>query len=134
MPRRKGFRSKNRKQSARDKRLTTRAEIHLAMTSRTRELLHAFGLPPEREQEVEFFFYTSTPSSARRLTAVLREMEYDVSLHTRQRADLRFAMTGMTTKMRMDDRTLQLWTQKMCGLAEQYGCVFDGWGTVVERD
>lgn len=104
------------------------------MASRSRELFHALGLPSEREQEVEFFFYAATRSAARRLTAVLKEMEYDVWFHTCPRADLRFAVTGMTTKMGMDDRTLQLWTQKMCGIAEQYGCVFGGWGTIVHME
>lgn len=104
------------------------------MASRSRELLHAFGLAPEREQEVEFFFYAATQSAARRLAAVLKEMEYDVWLDICPVAELRFSITGMTTKIGMADRTLQLWTQKMCGLAEQHGCVFDGWGTIVHME
>ena len=100
----------------------------------SRELLHALGLPPGREQEVEFFFYAATRSAARRLVVILKEMHYDVEFHICPRAELRFAVTGMTTKMGMDDRTLQLWTQKMCGLAEQHGCVFDGWGTIVDME
>lgn len=90
--------------------------------------------PPGREQEVDFFFYANTRSSARRLATALKEMEYDVSVRSRPADDPRFFIGGMTKKMKMDDRTLQLWTEKMCGLAERYGCTFDGWGTMMEME
>ena len=134
MPRPKVFTLKNRKQAPREKQFTDNTELQLALASVVRGFLSAFGVPREREQEVDFFFYAGTRSAAGQLATVLKEMHYDVSLYNPGGDDPRFLITGMTTKMRMDDRTLQLWTEKMCGLAERYGCQFDGWGTIVEME
>jgi hypothetical protein len=104
------------------------------MSSAVREILHDLGVASGREQEAEFFFYAPTRPAASKLAGVLKEMGYDVSLHRSRGAGHRFLVTGMTNKIRMDDQALALWTHKMCGLAEQYGCVFDGWGTIVHME
>lgn len=108
--------------------------MQVALAPAVLRFLRAFGVPDEREQEVDFFFYAGTESSAERLANVLKEMEYDVWFGKYGDDDPRFLITGMTTKMKMDDRTLQLWTEKMCGLAERYSCQFDGWGTIAEME
>lgn len=129
MPPRKTSKSKNRKQAQREKPLSDHTAIQLALSSIVVEFV---GAPPDREQEVDFFFYADTRSAARSLAMALKEMEYDVSFEKCPDDDPRFLIAGMTTKMRMDDRTLQLWTEKMCGLAERFDCKFDGWGTMAD--
>lgn len=131
MPARKTPSSKNRKQAPREKPLSEHTAMQMALSSIVVEFVDA---PPGREQEVDFFFYAKTRSAARNLATALKEMEYDVSFGNCPGGGPRFLITGMTTKMRMDDRTLQLWTEKMCGLAERYDCQFDGWGTMADLE
>ena len=103
--------------------------MQMMLSSRVVELV---GAPPGREQEVDFFFYADSRSAARSLATALKEMEYDVSVKKCPDDNPRFFIGGMTKKMKMDDQTLQLWTEKMCGLAERYDCKFDGWGTMAD--
>ena len=131
MPPRKGFNPKNRKRAPREKPFNADTETQLAMSSRVVELL---GARPGREQEVDFFFYADTRSAARRLATALKEMQYDVSFEKCPDDHPRFFIGGNTTKMKMDDRTLRLWTEKMCGLAARFHCKFDGWGTPMEME
>jgi hypothetical protein len=128
MPPRKTSKSKNRKQAPREKLLSERTAMQMMLSSRVMELV---GAPAGRKQEVDFF-YADTRSAARSLATALKEMEYDVSVKKCPDDNPRFFIGGMTNKMKMDDRTLQLWTEKMCGLAERYNCKFDGWGTMAD--
>ncbi len=129
MPPRKTSRLRNRRQAPREKLLSEHTAMQMALSSRVLELVDA---PPGREQEVDFFFYADNRSAARSLATALKEMEYDVSVHSQPGGVPRFFVGGMTKKMRMDDQTLQLWTEKMCGLAARYDCEFDGWGTMAD--
>ncbi|HET7180226.1 MAG TPA: ribonuclease E inhibitor RraB [Chryseosolibacter sp.] len=127
MPARKIPKPKNRKQAPREKIIREHTAMQMMLAARVVEFVNA---SPDHEQEVDFFFYADSQSAARRLATALKEMEYNVSLENHPGNDGRFFIGGMTKKMKMDDRTLQLWTEKMCGLAERYDCFFDGWGTV----
>lgn len=131
MPTRKISRPKNRKQAPREKTISDETAMQMMLSSRVVEFVNA---PADHEQEVDFFFYADNQSAARRLATALKEMEYDVSLDNHPGNGGRFFIGGMTKKMKMDDRTMQSWTEKMCGLAERYDCFFDGWGTMMEME
>src|SRR5207249_3200677 len=97
--------------------------------ARTIELLREIDVPIEKERKVEFFFYTNTTDKAEELAKELEKLNYETS-HGKSSGDGKsFIVTGITTKMKMDDEIIANWAKEMCELGYKFDCDFDGWGT-----
>ena len=96
--------------------------------------LKNFGVSDDTELKVEFFFYSRDQIHADALVNKLKELNYEVySCRSAGNEDL-FLITGWTTKMKMDDKTVQDWTEEMCEVGYRFDCQFDGWGTTPAQD
>jgi len=107
-------------------------QIHLAPI--TLEYLRTFGVPDDRELRIEFFFYSRTEANANALASELRNLHYEVETEKSAGKENLFLVNGWTTKMRMDDKTVQHWTEQMGELGYKFDCEFDGWGTTPDQD
>ena len=96
--------------------------------------LRNYGVSSDTELKVEFFFYSKTADNAERLSEELRKMDYDVEFGKSGGNKNLYVITGWTTKMAMDDQTVQSWTRQMCELGYKFDCDFDGWGTSPDQD
>lgn len=96
--------------------------------------LRDYGVSDDNELRVEFFFYSQTQVKAALLAAALTALKYEVETVKSAGDENLILVTGWTTKMKMDDGTLERWTEEMCELGYKFDCKFDGWGTTPDQD
>ena len=101
----------------------------LAMTPQTVSQLRQYGVTDQRQLKLEYFFYTNTREKAAALAQKLGELGYTVSYDHSAGNKKQFVVTGWTSQMKMDDKTVLEWTGRMCELGHEHDCEFDGWGT-----
>jgi hypothetical protein len=101
----------------------------LTMTPQTVAQLREYGVTDASQLKLEYFFYTNTKEKAaalaQRLTALGYTGSYDHSASDKKQ----FVVTGWTSPMKMDEKTVVEWTGRMCDLGHERDCEFDGWGT-----
>lgn len=107
-------------------------QIHLAPI--TLDHLRNFGVSDDTELKIEFFFYSRTEGNANELASELRNLNYEVYTGKSAGNENLFLVNGWTTKIRMDDKTVQHWTEQMGELGYKYDSEFDGWGTTPDQD
>ena len=100
-----------------------------AMSPQTVAHLREHGVTDDTTLKLEFFFYTDTEAKAHALATSLRELGYEVETGPSAGDDELFVVTGWTVPIKMDDRSVVEWTEKMCRLGYEHDCEFDGWGT-----
>ena len=101
----------------------------LTMSPQTVAQLRTYGVTDESQLKLEYFFYTNTKEKAATLAQKLTSMGYTGS-HDHSASDKKqFVVTGWTSSMRMDKKTVVDWTGSMCDIGHEYDCEFDGWGT-----
>lgn len=96
--------------------------------------LRDYGLSDDKELKLEFFFYSKTQVNADALAHELTELKYEVETGKSAGSEKLILVTGWTVKMKMDDNTIQHWTEEMCDLGYRFDCKFDGWGTTPDQD
>lgn len=104
------------------------------MTPQTIEYLRGYGVGPDAELQLEYFFYTDTNAKAAKLAAALQDLGYDASHEEVANGDGTFVVNGWTTKIRMDTPVVVEWTKEMCRLGYSHDGEFDGWGTSPSRE
>ena len=109
-------------------------ERQLKMTPETLEQLREHGVTDDTKLKLEFFFYSDNEDSAKQLTTALRGLDYEADLYVPKKDGDKFIITGWTTKMNMDDKTVLHWTVDMVKISYDYGADFDGWGTNPKQD
>ena len=116
-----------------DKAYAENRALQLAMTPRTLAELRTHGVTDETHLKLEYFFYTNTKEKAAALAQRLANMGYTGSYHRSVDDPRPFLITGWTSPMKMDDRTVLDWTGRMCDAGREDDCEFDGWGTYPEQ-
>lgn len=109
-------------------------KMQMALAPITLDHLRNFGVSDDEKLKIEFFFYSRSPIKAESLARELRNLKYEVETGKSAGNKNLFIITGWTTKMKMDDKTMQHWTEDMCELGYKFDCEFDGWGTMPDQD
>ncbi len=95
--------------------------------------LRKLGVTDSTTLKLEFFFYTDKETKARGLASALQQLHYDANSKPSAGDRRILLVTGWTTPMTMDDKTVVAWTEQMCRLGYEHDCEFDGWGTSPEQ-
>jgi regulator of RNase E activity RraB len=106
----------------------------VGMSPQVLDQLRESGISPDHELKLEYFFYTNTTDKAQQLATAIEKLNYSVGYHRSAGDRKLFVITGWTTKMKMADEVVGLWTKQMCELGYQFDCEFDGWGTNPEQN
>jgi len=101
----------------------------LIMTPQTLAQLRKYGVTDESQLKLEYFFYTNTREKAAALAQKLADMGYAGSYDHSANDKKQFVVTGWTSPIKMDDKTVLDWTGRMCDVGQRHDCEFDGWGT-----
>jgi hypothetical protein len=101
----------------------------LTMTPQTLAQLRNCGVTDESRLKLEYFFYTNTKQKAAALAQKLAGLGYTGSYDHAASDKKQFVVTGWTSPMKMDDKTVLDWTVRMCDTGHEHDCEFDGWGT-----
>jgi tetratricopeptide (TPR) repeat protein len=100
------------------------------MNGRTLSQLNKYGVVDDSELSLEFFFYTDKQDKASNLAMELKKMNYSIETVDKSPGDPKlWAVTGWTTPMQMDIKSVTKWTEQMCEVGYENDCEFDGWGT-----
>src|SRR5947199_5163978 len=91
--------------------------------------LRKYGVKEESQLKVEYFFYTNTKEKASALAQRLADQSYTGTYDHSASDRKQFVVTGWTSPMKMDDKTVLGWTGRMCDIGYEQDCEFDGWGT-----
>ena len=100
----------------------------LAMTPKILAQLRQHGVTDESELSVEYFFHTDMLEKASQLAGKLTSLGYTSGSGHSAKDKKLVVVTGKTIPMKMDDKTVLDWTDRMCDLGRQFDCEFAGWG------
>jgi hypothetical protein len=109
----------------------TDTSLSAKATSRVLELAQMIGAKEEDEKEIEFFFYAGELNDALDLMNHLKGLQYDVQCVPPESTQDRWLITGLTKKLKMKEKVVINWTEKMEAIAYCYHSKFDGWGMLV---
>jgi len=101
----------------------------IAMTPQTMEQLRNYKVIDTSMLKLEYFFYTNSEEKAVVLSGELEKLGYESAFSLSAGNATEYVINGWTTKMAMDDKTVEEWTALMCDLGRDNDCEFDGWGT-----
>jgi hypothetical protein len=105
----------------------------LTMTLRTLARLRKRGVTDKSQLKLEYYFYTNTKEKAAALAQKLADMGY-TGRHDRCASDKKqFLVTGCTSRIKMDNLSMLVWTSYMCDVGHEDDCEFDGWSANPER-
>jgi hypothetical protein len=79
--------------------------------------------------DTKYFFYTNTEPKAQALAIRLKSLGYEVESRPSAGDAGELLISGWTTPIKMSDKAVVTWAEKMCLLGYEYDCDFDGWGT-----
>ena len=129
------FKSKtNNSQFVNETEFISNRDMQLQMTPETLDQLRKLNVTPDNELKLEYFFYTNTAEKAEQLATEIAKLNYTVS-HGESAGDKNlFLVTGWSTKMKMNDNVVKVWTKQMCELGYKFDCEFDGWGTGPDQE
>jgi tetratricopeptide (TPR) repeat protein len=100
------------------------------MNTQTLTQLRKYGVENESELKLEFFFYTDRQDKASNLAIELKKLNYNIETIDKSAGDPKlWAVTGWTTPIKMDVKSVTEWTEQMCKIGFENDCDFDGWGT-----
>ena len=103
--------------------------LQARMSPQTLQQLRSYGVTDASELRLEYFFYTDTAAKASALAEVLAKKGYKSGHGESAGDDKMFVVTGWTSPMLMNEKTVVKWTREMCRLGFEHDCEFDGWGT-----
>ena len=109
-------------------------ESQIRMTPETVRQLRQYGVMDDAELALEFFFYTDSQAKASALAAALSNEGYSVEEGPSASDEETMLVTGWTTRITMDDKTVVDWAKRMCQIGFEHDCQFDGWGTNPNQD
>jgi hypothetical protein len=101
----------------------------LTMTPQTVAQLRTYGVTDDSQLKLEYFFYTDTKEKAAALAQKLTGLGYSGGYDHSASDKKQFVITGWTSPIKMDDKTVLDWTGRMCDVGHEHDCEFDGWGT-----
>jgi len=104
------------------------------MTPKVIEQLRQISVTDEHYLRFEYFFYTNSPDSAKRLSEQLSSLGYSILVGPSVADKNLFIISGWTPKMQMEDTVIAKWVKDMCDLGYKFDCEFDGWGTTPDQD
>ena len=105
----------------------------IAMSRQAIEQLRKYGISDSTVLRLEFFFYTNTEKKAHDLAESLKKLNYKVETERSESDRELFLITGWTVPLKMDESTVEAWTEQMVTLGYTHDCEFDGWGTIPEQ-
>lgn len=103
--------------------------LQLTMSPQTVTQLRKLGVTAETNLKLEFFFLTDKEAKGKALAKELKNLQYQVEYGRAAGDSDLVIVTGWTTPMKMSEEAVVAWTDKMCRLAYEHDCQFDGWGT-----
>lgn len=101
----------------------------VTMTPQTVAQLRTYGVTDASQLKLEFFFYTNTKEKAESLSQKLTKLGYDSRNDHSASNKKEFVITGWTSRIKMDEKSVIDWSSRMCDLGHEHDCEFDGWGT-----
>src|SRR5690349_5110480 len=87
-------------------------KMQMELASITLSHLRRFGVSDDRELKLEFFFYSNDQDKADALTKELRMLEYEAETVQSAGGNNLLLITGWTTKMKTDDKTIEQWAEQ----------------------
>jgi len=105
----------------------------LASTPQTIAALRGFGVTPEMQLKLEYFFYSNALDKGRALATALLALGYSAEAKAAAHDPSLCVVTGWTTPLAIDEAPLVAWTKAMCEMGFEKDCEFDGWGTPVPQ-
>src|SRR5471030_1735354 len=87
---------------------STNAQAFLA--GKVLDIYNELGDGEEKEQEIEFFFYTNTAEKAKELKAALKKLRYKIYRTNFAERFSSYSISGSTNKMKMDVETIARWS------------------------
>lgn len=94
--------------------------------------LRSFGVAASEEICIDFFFTSHSYQNSKLLVRELKEVGYEAGFGKSPGEKERFLIAGTTCPMAVTEESILPWTMRMCELAYQYDCLFEGWGTSVK--
>ncbi len=88
-----------------------------------------YGVTDSTTLKLEFFFYTDTEEKAFTLAAALKKLNYEVEATPSQGDEQLMLIRGWTGPIKMDESSVEAWTEQMVRLGYNHDCEFDGWGS-----
>ncbi len=128
------FKSNGNGQFVSDREFKMNLARQVDLAPETLKQLKKYGVSDDSELKLEFFFYAKMEDNAQMLAAALKKLNYEVEFGKSAGDKKLLIINGWTTKMKMDDGTVQSWTKEMCVLGYKFDCDFDGWGTTPNQD
>jgi regulator of RNase E activity RraB len=128
------FKSNGKGQFVSESQFKDNLNRQVELAPETLNQLKNYGVTDDSELKLEFFFYSKSLDNAKKLADELKKLNYVVEFGKSAGDKKLFIITGWTTKMKMDDQAVQLWTKEMCELGYKFDCEFDGWGTTPDQD
>jgi regulator of RNase E activity RraB len=128
------FKSNSNGQFVSESKFKGNLNMQVELAPETLNQLKNYGVTDDSELKLEFFFYSKTLDNAEKLAEELKKLNYEVEFGKSAGDKKLFIITGWTTKMKMDDHTVQSWTKEMCEMGYKFDCEFDGWGTTPDQD
>ena len=103
----------------------------LAMNKQTWQRLLAHGLQTDSEVRLDFAYHAPNQEKALALKRLLnQETDYEVGVTcTGGWLRKQWGVTGSTQKTKISLAILDQWVEWMATAGQEYGCLFDGWGT-----
>lgn len=107
----------------------TKCDNQLSLVPQTLNELYRTGITSDSKLKLEYFFYTSSEENARKLSKRLDSIKYFPKYSLSANDNNEFIITGWSSPVKMDEKSVKEWTLAMCYLGQSYNCDFDGWGT-----
>lgn len=102
------------------------------MNGQTLGVLSQHGVNQQSELKLDYSFYTNKKEKAEELNSELKTKKYETSDIIKENRYWR--IQGWTLKIKMDNNSIDNWTNEMCLLGYKHDCEFDGWGTIPQQD
>jgi len=104
------------------------------LAPQTLKQLREIGVTDDKQLKLEFFFYANTLDKVQNLSYELLKLNYEVHAGQSQGDTKLFIANGWTTRMKMDNETVERWTKEMVEVGYKFDCDFDGWGTSPDQE
>lgn len=108
-------------------------ESQTAMAPQTVAQLHGLGVRSGAPLRLEYFFYADSPEAGEALARALVGKGYSSECRPSGDGSPLLCITGWSTPISIDERTVVAWTAEMCRIGYEHDCEFDGWGTNPEQ-
>jgi hypothetical protein len=104
-------------------------ENQTQMSPGTVAQLHGVCVQKGASLALQYFFYTDANAKGETLARALSAKHYSAECHPAADGGPLFCITGWSTPVSIEDKSVVAWTREMCELGFEHDAEFDGWGT-----